>query len=99
MTRGQPGPRAQVGGSGEAVHVTDLGDEYRGQRRSDAWHLLDRVIAAVRLEPLGDQPGEAGLMVVEDVDEFPNRAHPLGVGGPQRALSCANLIGRCDDSG
>src|SRR5215213_4422635 len=33
---GQSGPAAQLGGPGESVHVTDLGDEYRRQRRSDA---------------------------------------------------------------
>ena len=36
VARGQPGPRAQVRGVGEAVHVTDLGDEHRRQRRADA---------------------------------------------------------------
>ena len=33
VVRGQPGPRAQVGGVGEAVHVADLSDEHRCQRR------------------------------------------------------------------
>jgi hypothetical protein len=72
-----------VGGVGEAVHVTDLGDEHRRQRRSDAGHLLDRLIAAVGVQPLGDHRGEARFVTVEDVDEFQQRADPLGVGRTQ----------------
>ena len=53
------------------------------QRRSDAGHLLDRLIAAVGVQPLGDHRGEARLVAVEDVDEFQQRADPLGVGEPQ----------------
>ena len=63
-----------MGGVGEAVHVTDLGDEHRRQRRSDAGQVLDRWIAAVGVQPLGDPRGEARLVAVEDVDELQQRA-------------------------
>ena len=33
VPRGQPGPAAQLGGAAEPVHVADLGDDDRGQRR------------------------------------------------------------------
>ena len=69
-----------MGGVGEAVYVTDLGDEHRRQRRSDTGHVLDGVIAGVSVQPFGDQRGETCLVAVEDVDEFQQRAHPLGVG-------------------
>ena len=38
-----------MGGVGEAVHVTDLGDEHRRQR-SNPGQLLDRLIAAVGVQ-------------------------------------------------
>src|SRR6478736_1062484 len=80
VARGQPGPGAQLGGPGEAVHVTDLGDEHRRQHRSDTGYLLDGLIVAISVELCGDQRGEPGFMVIEDIDEFQQRAHPLGVG-------------------
>ena len=47
VARGQPGPRTSVGGIGEPVHVTDLGDEHRAQEGPDAGQLLDRRVAGV----------------------------------------------------
>ncbi len=70
-----------MGGVGEAVHVPDLGDEHRRQRRSDDGHLLDRLVAAMGVQPLGDHRGEARFVAVEDVDEFQQRADSFGVGG------------------
>jgi hypothetical protein len=35
------------------------------------------------VQPFGDHRGEAGLVAVEDVDEFEQRADSFGVGGPQ----------------
>ena len=80
---GQPGPGAQLGGPGEAVHVTDLGDEHRRQHRSDTGYLLDGLIAAISVELFGDQRGEPRLVAIEDVDEFQQRAHPFGVSSRQ----------------
>ncbi len=59
-----------MGGVSEAVHVTDLGDEYRRQRRSDTGHVLDRLIAAVGVQAFGDHRGEARFVAVDGVDEF-----------------------------
>ena len=42
-------------------------------------HLLDRLIAVVGAQPLGDHRGEVRFVAVEDVDEFQQRADPLHV--------------------
>lgn len=81
VTRRQPGPGAQVGGASEAVGITNLGDEHRRQRRCDPGHLLDGLIAAVSVEPFGDQCGKPCLMTIEDIDQLQQRVDPLGVGG------------------
>ena len=44
-------------------------------------NLLDRLIAVVGAQPLGDHRGEVRFVAVEDVDEFQQRADPLNVGG------------------
>jgi len=59
------------------LHVTDLGDEHRRQHRPDAGHLLDRLIAAVGVQPFGDHRGEAGFVAVEDVDGRCHRSEGL----------------------
>jgi hypothetical protein len=51
------------------------------KRRPDAGHLLDRLIAVVGAQPLGDHRGEARFVAFEDVDEFQQRADPLHVDG------------------
>lgn len=51
----QAGPRAQVSGIGEPVHIPDLGDEHRGQRGPDAGQRLDRRIPAVATQFGGDR--------------------------------------------
>jgi hypothetical protein len=58
---GQTGPRAQVRGVGETRDVADLGDEHRRQHRTHAGQLLDRLIATVSRQPLGDHRGEARI--------------------------------------
>jgi len=59
-----------LGRIGETADVTDLGDEHRRQHRSDTGHLLDCLIAAVGVEPFGDQRGETCFVVIEDIDQF-----------------------------
>jgi hypothetical protein len=54
---GQPGPRAQVPGTGEPVYVADFGDEDRRQGRSHPGDDLDR-------SPLG---GNAQVTLTERV--------------------------------
>src|SRR5512133_2329777 len=58
MPRSQPGPAAQLLRPGEPGHVADLGDEHRGEGRTDAADLLDHPVAAVPGEPVGDHRPE-----------------------------------------
>ena len=81
---GQSGPRTQVAGIGEAVHVPDFGDEYRTEDRADAGQLLNRLIAAIAVKFGGDLLGEPPLVGVENVDQLQQRGHPLRVGGAER---------------
>ena len=57
-----------MGGVGEAVHVTDLGDEHRTEDRAHAGQLLNRPIAAIAAKLGGDLVGEPPLVGVENVD-------------------------------
>ena len=65
----ESGPTRQLGGTSEAAHVADLGDEHRRQHRPDAGCLLECLIAAMVAEPFGDQPGEPRFVAIEDVNE------------------------------
>ena len=58
-----------MGGRSETMHVADLGDEDRGEDRSDAGELLDGVVAGVVAEPFGDRVGQLVDLAVEGVDE------------------------------
>ena len=84
VARGQPGPRTQPGGIGETMHVSDLGDEHRAQDGAHTGQLLDRLLAGVPDELVGDHDAEPGFVCSQGVDELQQRDHPLHVGGPQR---------------
>ena len=47
----------------------DLGDEYRGQYRSDPGNLQDRPVAGVFAQPAGDEGGEQVDLEVEVLDQ------------------------------
>ena len=87
VARGQPGPRTQPGGTGEPMHVTDLGDEHRAQEGAHTGQLLDPLVAGVPDELVGDHDAEPGFVGIQGVDELPQRDHPLHVAGPQRHVS------------
>ena len=76
VLRGQPGPRRQLCGSGEPVHVTDLGDEHRGQNRADPGDGLYGPVTGVGDQPAADQPGEQVDLDIEVVDQPAQRPQP-----------------------
>jgi hypothetical protein len=67
MARGQPGPRGQLPRTSEAGDVADLGDEHRPQRANPG-DLLDRGVAGISSQPVGDQPGEGVDLEVQHLD-------------------------------
>jgi hypothetical protein len=82
----QPGPRRQLRGLGEATDVADLGDEHRGQHRSDPRNGLDGEVAGVGAQPTGYQLAEQLDLKVEVLDQPQRRVDPgprLG-GQPRR---------------
>ena len=83
------GPRASVGRAVETMYITDLGDAHRRQRRPDAGHLLDRLIAAVGVQPFGDHRRGSGAGAGRRSPQHPH--HPktdgqFGGNGQPRAL-------------
>jgi hypothetical protein len=84
MPRSQPGPATQLFRAGESGHVTDLGDQDRGEGRADPADLLDHPVAAVPGEPVGDhRPGQFDLPVI-GVDQLEQRVDALAVDQIQR---------------
>src|SRR6478752_2338596 len=73
----ESGPTGQLGGAREAVHVADLGHEYRRQHRPDAGDLLDRGVAGIMAQPTLRQSGEQVDLRVEGFDEPAQRRDPL----------------------
>ena len=71
------------------MHVCDLGDEHRAQDGAHTGQLLDRLLAGVPDELVGDHDAEPGFVCIQGVDELQQRDHPLHVGGPQRHVSQA----------
>ena len=53
----------------DAEQITDLGTQ-TPPGRSDTGHLLDRLIAAVGVEPFADQRGKPCFVAIEGVDQF-----------------------------
>ena len=86
VPRGEPGPRAQVSGRGEAGDVADLGDEHRRPGRADPGNLLDRPIAGVGGQPGGDPAGGQLDLQIEGVDQPAVGVDPGPVGDIQRGL-------------
>src|SRR3954467_1057537 len=68
MARSQPGPRGQLPRAREAGDVADLGDEHRPEQRPDHRDLLDRAIAGISAQPVGDQPAEGVDLEVQQLD-------------------------------
>src|SRR4051812_18963171 len=66
---GQPGPAGQLGGSGEATDVADLGDEHRAQHGPDSGDVLDRPITRIVPQPVVGEPGEHLDLEVQVVDQ------------------------------
>ncbi len=79
-------------GAGEAGHVTDLGDEHRGQHRPDAGDGLDRLEAGVAGQLAAGALGQNVDLERERVDQPAQREHP-GVErrrpGPARRAAAA----------
>src|SRR5262245_26125861 len=69
VTRGEPGPRTQVPGGGEAGDVADLGDEHRRPGGADPGDLLDRPVAGMGGQSGGDPPGGQLDLPVEALDQ------------------------------
>jgi hypothetical protein len=86
VARGQPGPRGELGGPGEATDVADLGDEHRGQHRPDPRDLLDRHVPGVFTQSPGDQLGEYVDLEVERGDQPQQGLDPGS--GLRRQLGC-----------
>ena len=74
-----------MGRVAEAVHVADLGNEHRRQHWPDTGYLLDRLIAAMGRRAAWRSSRRTRFVAIKDVDEFQQRADPLGV-GTQRHL-------------
>lgn len=72
----ESGPRTQVRGCRKAGHVTDLGDENRGDGRADTLDRLHRPIATIALEVLMDVALEHHDLAVVVLDQLPQRLHP-----------------------
>ncbi|WBO61390.1 hypothetical protein O1G22_00035 [Streptomyces camelliae] len=70
VPRGQPRPRAQPVGGGEAVHVADLSHKYGRQGRADAGQLLDGPVAGVVAKPFRDATVEHGFLSIEFADQL-----------------------------
>ena len=68
MARSQPGPRGQLARAREPGDVADLGDEHRPEQRADPGDLLDRGVAGISSQPVGDQPGEGVDLEVQHLD-------------------------------
>ena len=86
-------------GISETRHAADLGDQHRPSTRPHAGQLLDRMIAAVGRQPLGDHRGKARFVAIKDVDQFQQRADALRVGAAQRHLRQALAAGHANKSG
>src|SRR6476469_6531683 len=69
------------------MHVTDLGDEHRAQDGAHTGQLLDRLVAGVPAELVGDHDAEPGFVCIQGVDELQQRDHPLHGGGPSGTLA------------
>jgi hypothetical protein len=76
VSRGQPGPAGQLGGSAEATDVADLSDEHRPEQRPDTRDLLDRPVARIGAQPAGDQLGEGVDLEVQAGDQPQQRVDP-----------------------
>ncbi len=61
QSRGEPGPRTRPARTVEAGHVTDLGDEHRGQHVTDPADVLDHPIAGINTQ----QPMDASVGLVD----------------------------------
>ena len=68
----KPAHAHKCAGSLNAVDVADLSDEHRRQHRSDAGQLLDRLIAPMCAQPLGDHRCKACFVAVKSIDELGN---------------------------
>jgi hypothetical protein len=77
---GEPGPRTQPPRVGEAVDVTDLGDEHRGQHPADPADLLDRLIPGITLQAHVDAGVGLDDLAVIQLDQISQRFDPVGVG-------------------
>lgn len=70
VTRGQSRPRTQPVRSRKPLAVSDFGDEYRTEDRTNAGQLLNDAVAGMVPQLAGDRGGEVCLMAVEDVDHL-----------------------------
>jgi hypothetical protein len=80
-------------GGGEAVDVTDPGDEDRRQYWPDPGELLDGVITAVVTQQPGDRVGQLVDLTGEGVNEGDERLDALYVSGVVPDISRAQVGG------
>jgi hypothetical protein len=84
MPRGQTGPATQLLRTGEPGHVTDLGDQDRGEGRADPADLLDDPVATVPDESVRDHRPEQLDLPVVGVDQLEQRVNALAIDQIQR---------------
>src|SRR5215218_6577153 len=75
-----------MGGTVEAMDVTDLGDEHRAEHGPDAAQRLDRVVAGMTLEPAVDERIAVADLTVVEIDQLAQRDDPLQVGVAEREI-------------
>jgi hypothetical protein len=71
MAWGEPGPGAQLTGTGEAGDVTDLGDEHRGEDPSDTVDGLDGLVTGVATQCQVGLTLEGVDLTVVDGEQLP----------------------------